>query len=181
MYLLGATVLTHYIGIWLETLQTECKGRIKSLERGEKKEVKAQYIRKERGVLFCGIAAMIGVLWYLKYFNFSAAVVDQFCQQHGIGFYIQPRAILVPLGVSFYTLQSLGYMIDVYRGTIPAEKNIGKLGLFLGFFPQIMEGPICRYGETAAALCRRTDKQRKSAVWNPEDYLGNVQKDCDRR
>ena len=152
VYLLGATVLTHYIGIWLETLQTECKGRIKSLERGEKKEVKAQYIRKERGVLFCGIAAMIGVLWYLKYFNFSAAVVDQFCQQHGIGFYIQPRAILVPLGVSFYTLQSLGYMIDVYRGTIPAEKNIGKLGLFLGFFPQIMEGPICRYGETAAAL-----------------------------
>ncbi len=46
----------------------------------------------------------------------------------GWGFQIAARNIAVPLGISFYTLQALGYMIDVYRGTIPAEKNLGKLG-----------------------------------------------------
>ena len=62
------------------------------------------------------------------------------------------RKIAVPIGISFYTLQAIGYMADVYWGKIPAERHLGKVALFLGFFPQIMEGPIAMYSQTADAL-----------------------------
>ena len=70
IYLIGATVLTHYIGLWLELLQIECKGKIKGLDHDTKKAVKEQYVRKERGVLLLGILIMLAVLAYLKYFNY---------------------------------------------------------------------------------------------------------------
>ncbi len=56
------------------------------------------------------------------------------------------RGGLLPLGLSFYLFQSMGYLVDVYRGTIPAEKHIGKLALFVSFFPQLIQGPISRCG-----------------------------------
>ncbi len=58
----------------------------------------------------------------------------------------------MPIGISFFTLQAVSYIFDVYRGTIRADSNLFRLALFMGFFPQIVEGPICRYGETAEAL-----------------------------
>ena len=59
---------------------------------------------------------------------------------------------LLPIGISFYTLQAASYLFDVYRGTVRADKSFCRLALFLSFFPQIMEGPICRYNQTAAQL-----------------------------
>lgn len=59
-----------------------------------------------------------------------------------------------PIGTSFYTLMAISYLVDVYRETIPADKNPAKLALFLSFFPQILEGPICRYGQTAHDLVK---------------------------
>lgn len=154
IYLIGATVLTHYIGVWLETLQRDCKEKIKKgIEPEQKKALKAAYTKKERGVLVIGIVLMVGCLAYLKYYNFYVLNVNAFMDNHGIGlFRFTVKSVMVPLGISFYTLQSIGYMIDVYRGTIHAERNLGKMALLLGFFPQIMEGPICRYGETAEQL-----------------------------
>ena len=58
----------------------------------------------------------------------------------------------MPIGISFYTLQAVSYCFDVYRGKIPADRNLFRLALFMSFFPQIMEGPICRYGDTAHQL-----------------------------
>lgn len=60
--------------------------------------------------------------------------------------------VLLPLGISFYTLQAIGYLIDVYRKKYAAETNFCKLSLFLIFFPQILEGPISRYDQTADQL-----------------------------
>lgn len=153
-YLVGATVLTHYVGVWLETLHRDYKEKVKKgLEAEEKKALKAAYVRKERLVLLFGIVILVGCLAYLKYYNFYAVNANVFLNQKGIGgFRFNIKNIMVPVGISFYTLQSIGYMIDVYRGTIPAERGLGRIALFLGFFPQIMEGPICRYGETAKQL-----------------------------
>ena len=58
----------------------------------------------------------------------------------------------MPIGISFYTLQAIGYMTDVYWRTIQAETEIWRTALFLGFFPQIMEGPIARYSDVADTL-----------------------------
>ena len=72
----------------------------------------------------------------------------------GGGMIIPARHLLLPIGISFYTLQAISYIADVYWKKIPAEKNLMKLALFLGFFPQIMEGPISTYGQTAEAIFR---------------------------
>ncbi len=58
----------------------------------------------------------------------------------------------LPIGISFYTLQAISYLLDVYRGTIPPDRNLGRLALYMSFFPALMEGPICRYSDTASQL-----------------------------
>ena len=58
----------------------------------------------------------------------------------------------MPIGISFYTLQAVSYLVDIYHEKIKADKNLARLSLYLTFFPQIMEGPICRYSETAMQL-----------------------------
>ena len=63
-----------------------------------------------------------------------------------------PLKIGIPIGISFYTLQALSYLFDVYRATIPPERNLMRFALYMSFFPQLMEGPICRYRETSAQL-----------------------------
>lgn len=63
-------------------------------------------------------------------------------------------SIALPLGISFYSLQAVSYLADVYRGTVEADRNPARLALYLTFFPQVMEGPICRYGEVAEGLWR---------------------------
>lgn len=63
---------------------------------------------------------------------------------------------MLPLGISFYTLQAVSYVVDVYRGRVQADRNLGRVALFLVFFPQIMEGPIGRYDKLAFQLYEDT-------------------------
>ena len=62
------------------------------------------------------------------------------------------RNILLPMGISFYMFQSIGYVLDVYRGSIKAERNPFKFALFVSFFPQLVQGPISKYGKLASQL-----------------------------
>ncbi|RKJ03458.1 MBOAT family protein [bacterium D16-54] len=71
---------------------------------------------------------------------------------------------IVPLGLSFYTMQILSYLADVYKGEIPAEKNLLQYGLFVSFFPQIVQGPIPRYGQLACQLSKGHPFQEKTFV-----------------
>lgn len=59
---------------------------------------------------------------------------------------------IVPVGISFYTMQMISYLVDVYSGKIPAQRNLGKFALFVSFFPQIVQGPIPRYGQLGDQL-----------------------------
>lgn len=65
---------------------------------------------------------------------------------------VPATSLIVPLGISFYTLQAISYLVDVSRRTIPAERNPARLALYLMFFPTIMQGPISRYGQLAPQL-----------------------------
>lgn len=60
--------------------------------------------------------------------------------------------MFVPLGISFYTFQIMGYLIDLYYGKYKAERNICKLALFTSFFPQLIQGPISRFGDLSKTL-----------------------------
>lgn len=139
LYLLFATIMTHYIGLWLETA-AQAGGSAK------------QVTKRKRKVLAFGILVNLTILIILKYFNFFGENLSALSNMLSLGWEYKKIDFMVPIGISYYTLQTISYMTDVYRGTIPAEKNIVKIALYLSFFPQIMEGPISRFSETAEAL-----------------------------
>ena len=139
LYLLFATIMTHYIGLWLETA-AQAGGSAK------------QVTKRKRKVLAFGILVNLTILIILKYFNFFGGNLSALSNMLSLDWDYKKIDFMVPIGISYYTLQTISYMTDVYRGTIPAEKNIVKIALYLSFFPQIMEGPISRFSETAEAL-----------------------------
>lgn len=93
-----------------------------------------------------------GILAVLKYYNFFAESMETLFASVGLTVSLGHIGLLLPLGISFYTFQSMGYVLDVYREKVPAERNVGKLALFVSFFPQIIQGPIGVYDQLAHQL-----------------------------
>ena len=108
----------------------------------EKCSEKKVIVRK--GVLFCSIALCFGLLLYFKYVNFILDNLNRVLRVAKTDFQFSALQILLPVGISFYTFQSVGYIIDVYRHETAPEKNPFKYALFVSFFPQLVAGPIER-------------------------------------
>jgi len=117
-----------------------------------KREIKAACKRKMKLLLVVGILVDFGILVALKYLGFFGEVASSALGLFGIDATFRAPRIGITIGISFYTLMAVSYLLDVYRETEKADRNLGRVALFLSFFPQIMEGPICRYGQTAMAL-----------------------------
>ncbi len=110
------------------------------IERADIKEKKSLVVAVS---LFSNLA----ILAVFKYADFALETLDFITGHLGVGGGINRRLdLLLPVGISFYTFQALSYTIDVYRGTIPAEKSILRYALFVSFFPQLVAGPIERSG-----------------------------------
>ncbi len=88
----------------------------------------------------------LGILAVFKYMNFALDMLSEVCSRIGLGTIDRRLDLLLPVGISFYTFQALGYTIDVYRNKVSAEKNIINYALFVSFFPQLVAGPIERSG-----------------------------------
>ncbi len=101
---------------------------------------------RSRKRLFLTISLLInfGILFTFKYFNFLNESVFTVLEFLNIRWMIPNLDLLLPVGISFYTFQAVGYTIDVYRGDLKAEKNFGIYALFVSFFPQLVAGPIER-------------------------------------
>lgn len=112
----------------------------------------AKNLNQENKLAGFGIALLLGLLIFLKYSSFILSNVGIVVRFLGISEITTFKGIGIPLGISFYTLQAISYVIDVKRNQIPAEKNIARLGLYLMFFPTIMEGPIVRYKDVSTTL-----------------------------
>lgn len=150
LYLIGTAFLTHYIGVWLSWLK-EKEGKAEAAaDRTERREIKKKYQKKRKAVLALGIVILLSVLAYLKYYNFFIRNTGFIFEHFGLS--PMTKSLILPLGISFYTLQAIGYMTDIYWEKIRSEENVFRVALFLSFFPQIMEGPICRYSDTGERL-----------------------------
>ena len=103
-------------------------------------------------ILGAGILCLLLILAFLKYYNFFVMNINNILGMAGVNLSLETKTFLVPVGISFYTLQAIGYMVDAYWEKAEVYWHPGKTALFLGFFPQIMEGPICMYGQTAEEL-----------------------------
>lgn len=95
-----------------------------------------------KAFLVIGVAANLALLFVFKYLNFTIETLHAVAPSTGA--FIHKTYITLPIGISFFTFQTMSYIIDVYRG-IPAQHNIAYLGLYISFFPQLIAGPIVRY------------------------------------
>ena len=101
-------------------------------------------VSQKRLWLWLCIALNLGVLFVFKYFDFFLENISFFGKITGLGEVKSPFDLFLPVGISFYTFQAIGYVADVYKGEIRAEKNILDYALFVSFFPQLVAGPIER-------------------------------------
>ena len=102
--------------------------------------------KEERFVIIISFCINLGILAVFKYANFAIVTISNMMRHVGIEVADKRIDLLLPVGISFYTFQALGYIIDVYRGRIKAERNIINYALFVSFFPQLVAGPIERSG-----------------------------------
>ncbi len=122
MLLVAATLLSFMAGLLLEKNSADT--------------------RRKKLVLLASVLVFLAVLFTFKYFGFFMGILG----------YSAPFSLLLPVGISFYLFQIMGYLIDVYRGDVAAEHNILDYALFVSFFPQILSGPIGRAGKLLPQL-----------------------------
>ena len=123
-FLLSGTLTTYVAGCSLEMLERSVGDT--EIEKGTKK-------RKKKRVLILTLVFNFGILGILKYAGFFVENINLIFHT---GFSFQ--TVLLPLGISFYTFQSMGYLLDVYWGKCKAEKNVFRFALFVSFFPQLL-------------------------------------------
>ena len=155
-FILITTVSTYLFALWINRIGVKSKETLKlnkqTWDRDKKKKFKNSIKHKKRLVMALVLVVNFGILAFLKYYNFFAGSLNDVMGMFGIGFSAPTLKLFLPLGISFYTFQSMGYIVDVYREKVAPEKNIAKLALFVSFFPQIIQGPISFYDQLAHQL-----------------------------
>ena len=143
-------ILTTTLSAWLGALRIDhiasgAKARLKAekatLSPEEKKRIKAKARARERVWLAAVLVLNFALLAVLKYTDDVLGLAGR-----------SPLGLLLPLGISFYTFQSMGYLIDVYSGKYAAERSLPRFALFVSFFPQLIQGPIGRYDHLGKQL-----------------------------
>lgn len=153
---ISVTILsTYFVGLKLDKLNKKQDLYLKENKALLSREEKKAYKDKIKGqrwkwLLLC-LIFNLGILAVIKYTNFAIANLNSIFtlfKMNELSFV----NLLLPMGISFYTFQTMGYIIDVYRGKYEPEKNIGKLALFVSFFPQLIQGPISRFDSLSETL-----------------------------
>lgn len=176
IFLLASTFSLHHFGLWLDDVRLEGERRLTQTESGSRRALRAQVQAKSRRILAFALVLHLGVLLALKYTAFFSGNLNHLLGVFGLPALLPVPSFLLPIGISFYTLQAAGYLIDVYRGKFPAERNFGRLALFLAFFPQLMEGPICQYDQTARSLWEGRALKWQNVTFGAQRILFGVMK-----
>lgn len=118
-----------------------------------------KYRKYKKLFLTLSVVLSLGFLGYYKYVDFFIENINAIT-----GLSITLLNVALPIGISFYTFQLLSYNIDVYRGTVPAQKSFVNLATYISLFPQLIAGPIVRYSDIEKQLHERTHTLEKTAV-----------------
>ncbi len=136
------------------------------LAAGELSEDRIKRAQKQKKLcLTLTLVTSLGVLFFFKYFNFlceSVLGIAGFLTGESYGFALD---LILPVGISFYTFQTLSYAIDVYRGSIKTERHFGYYALFVSFFPQLVAGPIERPDNLLPQLKRKMPISREDVAY----------------
>lgn len=145
--LILSSIIVWGVGLLLNHLDKNCKEKRKLVEKEERKALKAKYKTYKCTIMFVGVIATLSMLLITKYSNFFITSTNSI-----LGSSIDEVSIIQPLGISFFTLQAISYIVDVYYGRIEAERNPLRVSLFLSFMLTIVEGPIARYDQLGKQL-----------------------------
>ena len=121
-----------------------------------------KYQTRKKKILVATLIINLGLLGYFKYFGTLTEAITGLFSADGTGTTLFQVAL--PIGISFYTFQALSYVIDVYRGEVPAQHNFWHMLLYISFFPQLIAGPIVKYRDIAAQITGRKETIRKFAA-----------------
>ena len=169
IFIVLTTVTTYFtalhMGKALEVQDAYLAEHKKELSREEKKEYKARVKSANRKWMIGCLLFNFGMLTICK-----AALVEPFrAMMSGTG--LSFLSLGLPMGISFYMFQSMGYVVDVQRGTCKAEKSFFKLALFVSFFPQLVQGPISKFTQLAPTLYAPKDFDGKTVSFGLQRML----------
>ena len=178
---------TYLIYIWATTLSTYAAARLlekkreeqqtyyaevkATLDKDEKKALKARQKKTLSRIMLIALIFNLGILAVVKYTNFMISNINGISRLFGGSGSLSFVDLVLPMGISFYTFQSVAYLIDVYHDKYPAEKHLGKFALFVAFFPQLVQGPISRYNDLAPSLFAEHDFDAKNISFGLERIL----------
>ncbi len=175
VYIVATTVTTYFAALRIEKNAGRQSAYLKEHKAEMSKEEKSAYKNSQKRIRIRWAAACIlinlGILALVKYSNFFISNVNQIWNAFGQEGQISFLDLALPMGISFYTFQAVGYLVDVYRGTVPAEKNLFKLALFISFFPLLIQGPISRFGDLAKSLYEKHSFEGKTVAYGLQRIL----------
>ena len=174
---IGITILSTYVIARLigrEYVHQKEALKSEGLSREDKKRIKAHYKVNRRWFVGLDLLINVGLLAFLKYFNFFSQNISSLLKTFGLENEPVFLNLILPLGISFYTFQTLGYIIDCYRGKYEPEKNIAHFALFVSFFPHIIQGPIARYDQLAPQFFQKISFDWKQFTFGLELVLWGV-------
>ena len=151
VFLLVSILSIYFCGLSLNKIDSKKEKLLKKSKEDKKLIEKKIKNDKKLILLFC-ILLNVSFLIVFKYLSFFTININHLLDFLHINYSVGTAKFLGPLGISFYTLSALSYILDVYNGKIVADKSFVKVALFLSFFPQITEGPIARFSDTADSL-----------------------------
>lgn len=156
LFLVVTTAAVFFAGQALEKINKGTRAYLadnkENTTREERVAYKKKRTKKKKLVVLAAVAVALGILVTLKYSAFLGGNLNSILGIFHMHIRVPSLTWLLPIGISFYTLQALGYVIDLYRGKYEADRNIFKFALFMSFFPQIIQGPIARYDHLAHQL-----------------------------
>lgn len=175
IYILATTATTYGAARLIEQNADRQSAYLKEYKAELTKEEKKDYKEGQKRIRLRWLVVCLllntGILTVVKYTNFMIANINDVLAAFGGNRQLSFVTLALPLGISFYTFQAMGYLIDVYRGTIRAEKQFFRFALFVSFFPQLIQGPISRFGDLSESLFERHAFNGKTVCYGLQRML----------
>ena len=124
-----------------------------------------RYPGRKKWLLAVSLTMNLGLLFFFKYLNFFGETLTALCRAVSIPFSAPTLSIILPVGISFYTFQTLSYTLDVYRGKLEPERDFVTFALFVSFFPQLVAGPIEKAADLLPQLKEEHPFTYENAAW----------------
>ena len=145
--LLACFITSWAAGLWMQACIDAKRRKEEHAPTEEKKAIRRRYDRIRRIAFTLGVLSVVSVLLVCKYSNFFIQTANDLFATHW-----KELSVVQPLGLSFFALEAIGYLADVYFGRIKAEKNPLRVLLFLSFMLTVVEGPIAKYAQLGTQL-----------------------------